>query len=500
MPSGDFDVVIVGAGGSGLACAIEAAVQGASVWVCEKGPQPGGATAWAVGAFTTSSSPHQAQAGVKDSIDQHFADMDLVNAGAQRPDNLLLRRLLVEQAPPTLRWLMDLGVRFMGPYAETPHTQPRMHNAVPGGAALVYHLLARARQLGVQVRCQCELQDLMVETGRVTGVVVRDADGSTRYVRARRAVVLASGDFSGSRAMRARFFAAPVVNAEPVYEQNTGGPLELAERLFSTAIVNGDYAAFYIPRLRFVPASSPSWVTRSPPTRGITGLMQWGLKRLPPSWIRPFMMRLVTTVLGPEPALFKQGAAMINPSGQAVKVDPASPARALTLEPGNLAYIVMDHALASRFEAWPHFISTAPGIAYAYLSDYRAARPDIFHSAASLTALAERLGMPADELEKSMQAHWQAGGRSAKDIQGPFYALGPVRGYITITEGGLSVNEKLQVLDGQQQPIAGLWACGSAGQGGVLLDGHGHHLAWAFVSGRHVGRQLMALNQTQERP
>jgi len=33
-------------------------------------------------------------------------------------------------------------------------------------------------------------------------------------------------------------------------------------------------------------------------------------------------------------------------------------------------------------------------------------------------------------------------------------------------------------------PIAGLYAVGSTGQGGLLLKGHGHHLAWAFVSGR----------------
>ena len=38
------------------------------------------------------------------------------------------------------------------------------------------------------------------------------------------------------------------------------------------------------------------------------------------------------------------------------------------------------------------------------------------------------------------------------------------------------------------QPIPGLYAAGSTGQGGLLLKGHGHHLAWAFVSGRRAGR------------
>ena len=488
----EVDVIVVGAGGSGLACALEAAARGARVWVCDKAPNPGGATAWAVGAFTCSSSEHQARAGVQDSREQHFADMDAVNAGANRPDNLVLRRLLVDQAPDTLRWLMQLGVRFVGPQLETPHSRPRMHNAVPGGGALVYHLLRHCRRAGVQFQTQCELQDLIVQDGRVAGVRVTLSGGRSASVHARQAVVLASGDFSGSRDMRARFFSAPVVNAEPVYPLNTGSPLRLMEERFGTRLVNADYAAFYIPRMRFVPATSPSWLVRLPPSRLVTGLMQWSLEHLPAALIRPFMMRLVTTVLGPEPALFKQGAALITASGKRIDLDLASPARALTLDPGNRGYIVMDHAVASRFEAWPHFVSTAPGIAYAYLRDYRHSRPDIYRSAQTLEALAGLLQIPAATLLESMRAHWLELGRDPDQISGPFYALGPVRGYITITEGGLAVNDKLQVLDRDDQPVPGLWACGSAGQGGVLLDGHGHHLAWAFVSGRHVGQQLAA--------
>jgi fumarate reductase flavoprotein subunit len=73
----------------------------------------------------------------------------------------------------------------------------------------------------------------------------------------------------------------------------------------------------------------------------------------------------------------------------------------------------------------------------------------------------------------------------------PFIALGPVRGYVSITEGGLAVTDDLHVLGSDDKPIPGLFAAGSAGQGGVLLDGHGHHLAWAFVSGRHAARTAM---------
>jgi predicted oxidoreductase len=55
-------------------------------------------------------------------------------------------------------------------------------------------------------------------------------------------------------------------------------------------------------------------------------------------------------------------------------------------------------------------------------------------------------------------------------------------------EGGLMVDEQHRVLDANHAPIPGLRAAGSTGQGGLLLKGHGHHLAWAFASGRRAGR------------
>jgi len=84
----EFDVIVVGAGGSGLCCAAEAAARGAKVLVVDKAPKIGGTTSWAVGAYTSSATPHQRRAGIDDDPDRHFADMDLVNAAGKRADNL----------------------------------------------------------------------------------------------------------------------------------------------------------------------------------------------------------------------------------------------------------------------------------------------------------------------------------------------------------------------------------------------------------------------------
>jgi succinate dehydrogenase/fumarate reductase flavoprotein subunit len=70
----------------------------------------------------------------------------------------------------------------------------------------------------------------------------------------------------------------------------------------------------------------------------------------------------------------------------------------------------------------------------------------------------------------------------------PFYALGPVKSYIVFTDGGLKVTERLEVARADGTVIPGLYAAGSAGQGGLLLEGHGHHLGWAFISGRIAGK------------
>ena len=100
-------------------------------------------------------------------------------------------------------------------------------------------------------------------------------------------------------------------------------------------------------------------------------------------------------------------------------------------------------------------------------------------AAGMLAALAGKLGMPPAALITS------ASGTLAIP---PYIALGPVRSVFVHAEGGLAVDAHHRVLGADDRPIPGLYAAGSTGQGGLLLKGHGHHLAWAFVSGRRAGR------------
>lgn len=475
-----FDVVVVGGGGAGLAAAIEARESGRSVVLLEKNPAPGGSTSWSIGSVTSSGTPHQRRRGIVDSPADHWADMPGFAGELAERDNHALRRVLCDEIPATFQWLLDSGVRFMGPMPEPPHRQPRMHNVLPNSRSFIYHLTRRALRAGVDIRTHMRVGALVQEEGgRVTGV---DADhqGTPCRFLARGGVVLAAGDFTNGPEFKARFMGPQEAKVEGVNVTATGDGQRLGESL-GARIVNGDLALG--PEIRFIAPATETFVRRLPPWRWLAVAMEWAIDHVPPVLLRPLMMKFLTTALAPSTTLFDAGAVLVNRRGERFGDERERPAWRLPDQPDKVGYILIDAALAQRFSAWPDFISTAPGVAYAYVPDYRRNRPDVFTEAPTLDALAARLGMNADALKRSAA---EGGVRALGE--GPFVALGPVRSVFVHSEGGLMVDEQHRVLGAGDAPLPGLYAAGSTGQGGLLLKGHGHHLAWAFVSGRRAGR------------
>lgn len=484
----EADVIVVGGGGAGLAAASEAALLGKQVILLEKNPQTGGSTSWSVGSFTATNTPHQRRAGISDSADAHFEDLAL-HAGALAPrDNLKLRRILVDHTTETLDWLMSLGVVFVGPMPEPPHRVARMHNIVPNSKSLAYHLTRHCRRLGVDIRLGVKSDSLLQEGGRVVGVEATAADGTRQTYRARGGVVLASGDYSGAPDLKQKFASSTVVDVDAVNATATGDGHRMALALGAT-VLNGDIVRG--PIMRFVPPTRGNFIQKLPPTRLLAQFIAWSMNAMPQWLLRPFLMSFLTTALGPSPDLFKEGAILINKDGQRFTDELAQPAHDVARQPERITYIVFDQSLAEKFSAWPHFISTAPGVAYAYLEDYRRNRKDIYHVGATLAELAASMGVPAGNLVRAI-ADYNVTRPSTQPAleRAPFYALGPVRSYVVFTDGGLQVTEQLEVTRADGSIIPGLYAAGSAGQGGLLLEGHGHHLAWAFISGRMAGHNV----------
>ena len=499
----EVDVVIVGAGGAGLSAASEAARLGRSVVVIEKNAQVGGMTSWSVGTLTATNTPHQLRAGIRDTPAEHFEDLAL-HAGKLAPrDNLALRRILVDNSNEMFKWLGDLGLMFIGPIPDPPHRYPRLHTVVPSAEAYAYHLKRHCRTLGVDIHLNTKVRRLLQQADKVIGVEAQGSDGTTIGYRARGAVVLAAGDYSAASDIKTTYANEVLAIAEPVTPTSTGDGYRMAFEI-GASMVNGDIVRG--PIMRFVPAPRGNLIQRLPPVRPLAAAIVWAMNHLPQWALRPFLMTFVTTVLGPSRDVFKQGAILVNRSGQRFTDERAAPEVALVTQPERSAYIVFDSTFAKRFSSWPHFISTAPGLsrnflswpqrvsgnsgnAYAYLPDYRRTRPDIYHRATSIEALALSIGVPPQALRQCINNYNQGEREERPPLDtGPFFALGPVKSYVPFTEGGLRISERLEVLRQDGTPIEGLYAAGAVGQGGLLLEGHGHHLAWAFVSGRIAGR------------
>jgi fumarate reductase flavoprotein subunit len=464
-----YDVIVVGAGGAGLAAACAAAEQGARVLVLEKLPALLGTTSYSVGSFAAAETRIQSVAGIKDWASDFEEDMAL--ATPQTADTSRLRAMLARESGPTLNWLERLGVVFVGPYPEPPNRVPRMHNAVPAGHIYLQVLSRHARRLGVELRFGVAVTELLIVKSRVTGVRIQPDAGLTA-----RAVVLAAGDYSASKSMRHAHLTSNAASALPINPNSTGDGHQLALQA-GAALKRLD--GVFGPQLRFAAPIQSSWISKLPSWRWVHKIGALILTKAPPSVLAELAKPLLVAHMSPAEGLVRAGAVIVDKTGQRVGSDDDTvPALAadLAMRPGATGYLIGDESIAQRFSKFPDFISTAPGIAFAYFKDYERGRPDLVHWAADAAALATRLEMQTSAL-----------GSATTHLSGRLFALGPCNAMLTVTEGGASIDPKCQVLDRLGVAIPGLFAAGGNGQSGLMLKGHGLHLAWAMTSGRVAG-------------
>jgi len=467
-----YDVIVVGGGGSGLAAAAAAGQAGAKVLVLEKQPTLGGTTWLAVGSISAAGTRLQKRAGIQDDPQGFIEDMAAFTADLLPRDNPDLRAMLAREAGKTVDWLEDLGVAFAGPYAEPPHRVLRMHNTVPGPRLIVDRLERAARISGAVIQTGATTQELLQDSNcRVYGVTYL-VDGQEQRAIARGGVILASGDFSGNDAMRRAYLASGAARAVPLNPNNRGDGFSLVQPL-KAALCNMD--AIFGPQLRFRRASRLGLNERMPSWPWLARAAAIFFMHAPKWMLKPLVRSLMIANMSPSERLFEAGAVLVASTGQLL--DSSRPAQSVAHTVDRTGYIVMSAQIAKQFSSLPNYISTAPGIAYAFFNDYARGRPDLLHSAENANSLAVALGM--DELSLGSALRGVA--------KTPLVALGPVQAMLTTTEGALSVDEKCQVLDINNTVLAGLYAVGCMGQGGMLLRGHGLHLAWAFTSGRIAG-------------
>ncbi len=198
-------LLIVGAGGGGLTCAVSAAQNGLTdTLILEKMSYIGGNTAISGGGLNAVDPSRQKKQGIVDSVDKHFSDT--INGGDLRADPALVREL-VENAPETVTWLESIGMKFKPKiYQVYGSLWPRGHAPFGSlGADYIAVLEKQCEKYHLPIVTNARVVRVIREkplSGRVLGVEYVK-DGKHLFVRATKALVVAAGGFGANKKMRA---------------------------------------------------------------------------------------------------------------------------------------------------------------------------------------------------------------------------------------------------------------------------------------------------------
>ena len=209
------DVIVIGSGAAGLSAAIEARQAGASVMVFEKMKVTGGNTRISDGGLSAPGNFMQKSRGITDSPQMFYDDIMRAGLGLNQPE---LVTLFAQNAAGAIDWIRQLGVQFQDRVDRFGgHSTARcvtiVHNA---GRDITRAQIRQLEQLQVPIHTRHAMAGLITDTsGTVTGVRIRsdvqeppgtakpdNASGKTKKIRARRAVVLATGGFGSDVAFR----------------------------------------------------------------------------------------------------------------------------------------------------------------------------------------------------------------------------------------------------------------------------------------------------------
>lgn len=437
-----WDVVVAGAGMSGLAAAIAAAEKGARVCVLEKRKRPGGAAAISAGAI--------------------WAPKTLGRIREYVPDgDPALQEVLVSRLPGDLDWLASHGLELsptepvggLGEGRNMLGGESGSHERFMGAMA------DRALKLGVSFSYETPLQDVRREPG---GFEVRTSAGSTISTRS---LILATGGYQGNTELLTRYLGAD--RARHLYlrglPESTGDGLMAALAL--GAKTAGDMSAFY----------------------GHT---------MPDGNIPPEDMQPVTPYFARFAILINlQGRRFVDESAALLEeINPQEGCR----QPEGRYFLVFDRNIYETYGINQQVTSAIPSIDRLAL----ARKLDVpVYEAGSLVELASAIraeGIPAEpfvhEIERYNNACRSNAGtyldppriRHAIPIEKPpIYAVRCVPG-ITCTTGGILIDTEGTVLDCENRPISGLFACG-VDAGGIFGRHYAGFLGWALVSGRMCG-------------
>ena len=489
----DADVVIIGAGGGGLSAALEAVEQGAShVIVLEMTARTGGALNYTSGSMSAAGTIIQKEEGIEDSVESYIADIMKNGSDFGGQPSLELVTLYANQAAEVFDWLYESGLKdntysvdratgnravFAPEHAlysvqRTYKPSPDDKTKYKSAAHEVLDTLVNADER-ITVLTNTKATELVAnDKGQVLTVVAEGPDGEVSYT-ASKAIIVCTGGYSANGKLMAQYV--------PYGEEYLAGgaPGSDGNGLLLMQKVGGALNEASMSAIPTFPMGLQS--KDNPKTGSIANTYTW-----------------------------KTGGIVVNQEGKRfcneTESNPAVREVALEEQPGAVQYDIFTDKILEDLRA-------ANGAYFydAYFAEEGQPGAHVKVTAGSIEELAEKIGVPAENLAATVEAYnaaVEAGGTdefgrlydgtkttynlAVNKIEGDTYYAVPLHALCVMTLGGITANENMQVLDENGTPIPGLYAAGEVVGGiwGKFVSG-GTGVMGPIVFGKIAARHAM---------
>ncbi len=452
------DIVVVGAGGSGISAAVKAETLGANVILIEKMPVIGGATALNAGTLIATGSKYQREVMKETKDSPELAYKDIFTVGKNRNDPTLVK-MVTERVGGVVDWLIyDMKIPYGPAATQYPDHSANRQLGVTGRSVNYLNLMReKFLSMGGKLMLQTRAQELIRDdAGKVVGVRATDKDGNTVELTSK-AVILASGGYGAVKSMLPKEMSNYVFYG---LDSETGDGYKMATAI-GAGTINLDLVKMYPQGVETVPGHGLAATASSTDT------------------------------------MKKSGAIYVNKNGERY-VDENAALGVLTdktvEQPDHIAYIVMDA------KAWKEYVAKSledklvpnEETLMTWTKIVNNGRP-VMAVSDNLADAAKTMGVDPEGLAKTV-ARWNDMVKAGEDKdfhrkitgglgEGPYYIVEQKVRYQT-TLGGLKADADLRILDKAGKPIPGLYGAGCVVGGANGADSLTAMMnSWAIVSG-----------------
>lgn len=460
----ETDIVIIGGGGAGLPAALTAHEKGSRVVVLEKRGVVGGNALMAEG-FFAAESPAQKRLLIDAKRDRLFKKA--LDYAHYKVDPKILR-VFINRSGDTVRWIEEKGYRFDRVVPFYPNQVPLVWHIVEGhGATLIKIFERECKEKGISICRKTRAKKILIsDRGEIRGVKTKSEE-SDLEIKAK-SVIIATGGFASNKALLKKYCSESLVIVE-----HSGLPGMDGDGLIMAMELDAD-------------------------TDGLGNLMMVGPAPFPKNWT-------IEGVAGEPYCIWvnKKGERFID---ETVTFNVFEAINAISRQKDGMCFAILDNRIKENIIQ--HGLVRGCGEMFVQRGKKMSDLDDEIRKqvekggafvSESWEAVSEWIGAPSDalrntvnEYNKSCDQHYDE--VFVKDPQylqalrtPPFYAI-RAGGAVLGTTGGIKINEKMEVLNTDGDPIPGLYAAG-ADTGGWESDTYcailpGSAFAFAMNSGR----------------